>query len=362
MNAGPLRSPAGAAGPVAAVAPLHPAPSHASRPASDNVLARTSRAGAARELTSIENAFCGATAGLVARAVVSPLDVVKITLQLETSRRVWSGPRLGASGGGSSMVACARRILQKEGLRGFFKGNLAAEYLYLTYGATQFLAFSAIEASLRRIPGLPKQAKSFVGGAAAGAVATTVTYPLDLLRTRFAAQELAHRVHTSILGAVRHIHASEGLRGFYRGLWPACLQIMPYMGIVFTSYDNLASGYAWLRRNVVVVDTHATRVLDASQDAIIGASAAVIGKTCVYPLDLVRKRLQIQGPHLRSYAHGAVPQYAGMADALAYIVRNEGFLALFRGLTPALIKAAPASATVFFVFGQTRDTLLSRRH
>ncbi|KAJ1835433.1 mitochondrial thiamine pyrophosphate transporter [Coemansia sp. RSA 2706] len=318
----------------------------------DTLLTRTSRTTAQRRLAPVENALCGATAGLVSRALVSPFDVVKITLQLETAK---SASRLRTG----SVIACATRIMHAEGVRGFFKGNLSAEYLYLSYGAMQFLAFGTIEAALRRAQA-PKRVRSFVGGALAGALATSVTYPFDLLRTRFIAQELSSRVHSSLVEAVGHIYREEGVRGFYRGLWPACLQIMPYMGIVFTSYDMLASGYRWARRTVLS-ESPILRLLDPVQDAVIGAGAAVIGKTCVYPLDLVRKRLQIQGPHLLSYAHGRVPKYVGMSDALMYIVRQEGVLALFRGLTPALIKAAPASATVFFVFGHTRDLLLSLR-
>ncbi|KAJ2633214.1 mitochondrial thiamine pyrophosphate transporter [Coemansia sp. RSA 1290] len=316
------------------------------------VLAQTTQVRSSRQLTSTENAVCGATAGLVSRAIVSPFDVVKITLQLETAR-----PAKALTG---SVLSCAHRIMRSEGVRGFFKGNLSAEYLYLTYGATQFLTFNAIESKLRRMQ-VPKQVSSFVGGASAGAIATSITYPLDLLRTRFVAQQLQNKVHTSIIRAIAHIHREEGLRGFYRGLWPACLQIMPYMGIVFTSYDLLAAGYKWSRLHVLRRQTALTKALDSTQDAIIGAGAAVIGKTCVYPLDLVRKRLQIQGPHLMSFASGRVPKYVGMTDALMYIVKHEGALALFRGLTPALVKAAPASATVFFIFGHTRDLLLSRQ-
>ncbi|KAI8322605.1 mitochondrial carrier [Martensiomyces pterosporus] len=325
-------------------------------PARDNnVLLKTSRTAVSRELTSVENAFCGATAGLVSRAVVAPFDVVKITLQLETQRRSYG--ILQADG----VLSCAKRIVGKEGMRGLFKGNLSAEYLYLTYGAVQFLAFGVIEDALSRASGVPKKMRSFVGGALAGAVATTATYPLDLLRTRFVAQEMSSQVYTSILGAVAKIHKEEGLRGFYRGLWPACLQIMPYMGIVFTSYDVLATGYQWMRRNVLTSNAHFLSGLDVVQDAVVGGAAAVIGKTSVYPLDLVRKRLQVQGPQLAKYAHGAIPVYSGMTSALAYIVRQEGLFALFRGLTPALIKAAPASAAVFFVFGRTRDLVLSVR-
>ncbi|KAJ1821023.1 mitochondrial thiamine pyrophosphate transporter [Coemansia sp. RSA 2675] len=323
---------------------------------SDNVLLQTSRSNSVRKLSPAESAFCGATAGVVSRAIVAPFDVVKITLQLQTQQRSYAFLRPTNDG----MLACAARILRKEGARGLFKGNLSAEYLYLTYGAVQFLVFDAIESTLKQSR-LPKRARSFVGGALAGAIATSATYPFDLLRTRFIAQETGNKVHKSILGAVRQIHAEEGVRGFYRGLWPACLQIMPYMGIVFTSYDTLASSYSWMRRSLLVGNSPILRGLDAVQDAIIGGSAAVIAKTCVYPLDLVRKRLQVQGPQLANFAYGAVPKYTGMANALAYIVRNEGYLALFRGLTPALIKAAPASAAIFYVYGYTRDLVLTVR-
>ncbi|KAJ1994937.1 mitochondrial thiamine pyrophosphate transporter [Coemansia umbellata] len=322
---------------------------------SDDVLMQTSRSTNARALTNSETVFCGAMAGLVSRALVAPFDVVKITLQLETKRRSYG--MLQPSG----VISCAARIWRTEGVRGLFKGNLSAEYLYLTYGATQFFAFGIMESMVRKAEFVPKKMRSFLCGALAGGIATSATYPLDLLRTRFIAQETANRVHSSIVGAVSQIYREEGARGFYRGLWPACLQIMPYMGIVFTSYDALASGYTWMRSNIATSNGPVLRGVDSVQDAIIGGAAAVIGKCCVYPLDLVRKRLQVQGPRLRSYAGGAVPKYTSMSNALAYIARNEGFLALFRGLTPALIKAAPASASVFFVYGQTRDIVLTLR-
>ncbi|KAJ2235335.1 mitochondrial thiamine pyrophosphate transporter [Coemansia sp. RSA 485] len=315
---------------------------------SDAVLLKTSRTKSTRPLTSFENVLCGATAGLLSRFLVAPFDVVKITLQLQTHHS-------------PGVLACAARIFKQEGIRGLFKGNLSAEYLYLTYGGAQFVIFGQVEQMLGRIGGMPKQIRSFVGGAAAGAMATSLTYPLDLLRTRFIAQQSASRVHQSMLDAVRLIYRQEGIRGFYRGLWPACLQIMPYMGIVFTSYDVLGSGYRWVRRNLLETDSGVAKVADAVQDAVIGGGAAVVGKCCVYPLDLVRKRLQVQGPLLRSYAGGNVPKYSGMTNALVYIVRNEGFLSLFRGLTPALIKAAPASAAVFYIYGHTRDLVLTLR-
>jgi solute carrier family 25 (mitochondrial thiamine pyrophosphate transporter), member 19 len=82
-----------------------------------------------------------------------------------------------------------RTIVAQEGITGLWKGNIPAELMYLTYGAAQFLAYRQVNVLIEETaPGTPDSVKSFVAGAAAGSFATTVTYPLDLLRTRFAAQ------------------------------------------------------------------------------------------------------------------------------------------------------------------------------
>ena len=66
---------------------------------------------------------------------------------------------------------------------------MPAEMLYMAYGAAQFLAYREATVGLKKLPyELPDSAVSFVAGAASGGAATIVTYPLDLLRTRFAAQ------------------------------------------------------------------------------------------------------------------------------------------------------------------------------
>ena len=69
----------------------------------------------------------------------------------------------------------------------------------------------------------------------AGSTATVCTYPLDLLRTRYASQGVK-RVYGSIASAFGQIVRTEGIRGLYRGLVPSLVQIAPYMGLMFGSY------------------------------------------------------------------------------------------------------------------------------
>lgn len=121
------------------------------------------------------------------RFVIAPLDVVKIRLQLQThnpaAKFTHNGPLY------RGIFPTMRTIVTQEGIAGLWKGNIPAEALYLAYGASQFLTYQQTHLIITKSGWeVPESVKSFVAGATAGGLATTATYPLDLLRTRFAAQ------------------------------------------------------------------------------------------------------------------------------------------------------------------------------
>jgi solute carrier family 25 thiamine pyrophosphate transporter 19 len=126
--------------------------------------------------------------------------------------------------------------------KALWKGNIPAEGLYLCYGGIQFLAYRTISQYLDSSWKPAPSANSFISGATAGTLATTATYPLDLLRTRFAAQG-KDRVYLSLLGGVKQIYREEGTKGFFRGLTAANIQVIPYMGLFFTSYEVCTSSF-----------------------------------------------------------------------------------------------------------------------
>jgi solute carrier family 25 thiamine pyrophosphate transporter 19 len=70
-----------------------------------------------------------------------------------------------------------------------------------------------------------------------------------------------------------------------------------------------------------------------SGDATAGIIASVIAKTGVFPLDLIRKRLQVQGPTRSKYVHKNIPAYHGVFKTMGDILKNEGTRGLYRGLT-----------------------------
>ena len=287
----------------------------------------------------------GAVAGLVSRFCIAPLDVLKIRLQLsyhslaEPGSQSAQGARLARNSGG--VVAVAREILRNEGLTAFWKGNIPAEGLYLSYGAVQFLAYRSSNEAIDALGNgkVPGSVKSFVAGAVAGTAATTATYPLDLLRTRFAAQG-TEKVYAGLAASVRDITRHEGYSGFFRGLSAGIGQVVPYMGLFFALYEGLKPVLAPLSLPF------------QSSDAVAGVTASVMAKSTVFPLDTVRKRLQVQGPTRSRYIGGAkMPVYdRGILNTMALIVKMEGAKGLYRGLTVSLIKAAPASAVTMWTY------------
>ncbi|KAF9929691.1 mitochondrial thiamine pyrophosphate transporter [Mortierella alpina] len=426
----------------------------------DSSTKRTSIAAGTPTLSKTETVFCGATAGVVSRFVIAPLDVVKIRLQMQTQRKDLptllrrKAELLGSAISSETALASAKRlqqqqpkykgmfsgiamIVREEGIRGLWKGNMAAEYLYLTYSGIQFLVYQQTKIFLNRTSEVSAQkaiavknavvtttsastatgavvtaplhavsaftsssaVQSFIAGANAGIVATACTYPFDLLRTRFAIQRDV-KIYTGIVQACRHIFQKDGIQGFYRGMSPALIQVVPYMGIMFGSYDTLKHVASWFKEKANVESSYSKSTTPTAitkkgsitsvqgekpvrtvgqfllglEDFLCGALSGIVSKTGVYPLDMVRKRLQIQGSEQQKItANIYSPQTVAPAAAtsatstvratpeqlpttvwrcMVHIARKEGYLALYKGLLPGLLKAAPASAVTFLVFSQ----------
>jgi solute carrier family 25 (mitochondrial thiamine pyrophosphate transporter), member 19 len=194
-----------------------------------------------------------------------------------------------------------------------------------------------------------------LSGAIAGATGTTVTYPLDLLRTRFAATG-PRKVYPSFIYAIREIYTSEGPKGYFRGLSAGLLQIAPYMGLFFSCYEALRPRIHPALSHLPLLRDQGleTRISDG---AIAGICSSVIAKTGIFPLDLVRKRLQVQGPTRGRYVHTNIPVYEGIFGTLKAILKKEGFKGLYRGLAVSLWKAAPASAVTMATYEMVLKTL-----
>ncbi|KAJ1952230.1 mitochondrial aspartate-glutamate transporter agc1, partial [Dispira parvispora] len=85
--------------------------------------------------------------------------------------------------------------------------------------------------------------------------------------------------------------------------------------------------------------TWLVRALEPVYIFSLGAIAGAIGATVVYPIDLVKTRMQNQ----RSAVVGEV-LYKNSIDCFRKVIKNEGPIGLYRGLAPQLVGVAPEKA------------------
>ncbi|UNI18913.1 mitochondrial FAD carrier protein flx1 [Purpureocillium takamizusanense] len=195
-----------------------------------------------------------ALAGVATSALTNPVWVLK-TRMLSSDR--------AAAGAYPSMLAGARAILRSEGLRGFYRG-LGVSMLGVSHGAVQFAVYEpAKRVYFRRREAAAAAAAADRGGGGSSAVhdaadarrltteatvvlssvaklvAGAVTYPYQVLRSRLQNYQADERFGRGFVGVVSRTWAEEGLAGFYRGLVPGVVRVMPATWVTFLVYENV---------------------------------------------------------------------------------------------------------------------------
>jgi solute carrier family 25 phosphate transporter 23/24/25/41 len=85
--------------------------------------------------------------------------------------------------------------------------------------------------------------------------------------------------------------------------------------------------------------------------AAIGGFSGAFGASAVYPLNLLRTRLQSQGTVLHPRT------YTGIVDVTRQTLAGEGVRGLFKGITPNLLKVVPAVSITYVVYDKSKAAL-----
>jgi len=289
----------------------------------------------------------GAAAGACARTVGSPLSRVTILQQTAATGNLADyGRRAGGGGGRASIASLARDMVAREGWRGLFRGNFADVLRAAPQMGISFACYETYKRAFSRYDATDdKFLARFGAGGCSGVTSILCTYPLDLVRTRYAATAAAGSgsggaAPTGLWGALRDVVRSDGLRGLYRGAPVACAEKFPNLALNFAMYD-------WAKDRVA--STFGAKSILGSLAS--GVFAGAVSNTVTFPLDVVMKNLQLDG------VGGAARKYAGALDCARQIVAARGVRGLYGGLPANLAKAIPVAATSFMVYDLMKQEL-----
>ncbi|PSC71946.1 metal ABC transporter permease [Micractinium conductrix] len=243
-----------------------------------------------------------AEAGTVVCFITNPIWVVKTRLQLQRrtlaqAAAAAAAPAAGgvprqvlAGGAAAAAETCALeyrgfvhafvQIARCEGLRGLYKGLLPS-LLLVSHGAIQFAVYEELKVAAQHLPlsrftrsldGLLGGGSSGGAGASAGTgggsggghaprelspaeitacgalsklAASVATYPSQVLRSRLQQRMDARALqYTGVGDVIRKTLQREGIRGFYKGLAPNVLRVMPQSALTFLVYESVMRALA----------------------------------------------------------------------------------------------------------------------
>ncbi|KAF2674967.1 mitochondrial carrier, partial [Microthyrium microscopicum] len=190
----------------------------------------------------------------------------------------------------------------------------------------------------------------FVAGAVGAVSSSTLTAPLDVLRTRLQsdfyqgqlaaarqARGIADPAHLSFPRAsALHIRETfqilfaipkvEGWRALFKGLGPNLVAVVPARSINFFTYGN----------GKKLISKHLNNGQEAAWVHLSAAvMAGVVTGTCTNPIWVVKTRLQLDKAHA-SEAHVG-RKYTGAFDCLRKTVQHEGVRGLYKGLSASFL-------------------------
>ncbi|KAI1101428.1 mitochondrial carrier [Jackrogersella minutella] len=192
------------------------------------------------------------TAGITTGTATNPIWLVKTRLQLDKNNAERKGD-VGARRYRNSWD-CIKQVMRDEGPRGFFKG-LSASYLGVTESTLQWMMYEELKRQLRvRQERIAKSGKektwwdhtvdwtgNFMGAGAAKGIASILTYPHEVARTRLRQAPMAdgRPKYTGLVHCFKLVWKEEGFLGLYGGLTPHLMRTIPSAAIMFGMYEGI---------------------------------------------------------------------------------------------------------------------------
>uniref|UniRef100_A0A8C6PCU9 Solute carrier family 25 member 36a n=1 Tax=Nothobranchius furzeri TaxID=105023 RepID=A0A8C6PCU9_NOTFU len=262
---------------------------------------------------------CGGTVGAI---LTCPLEVVKTRLQ-------------------SSSITLYISEVQLSTVNGASVARVSPPGPLHCLKAIYFAAYSTAKEKLNGVLEPDSTQVHMVSAGMAGFTAITATNPIWLIKTRLQldSRNRGER-RMSAFECVRRVYQMDGLRGFYRGMSAS------YAGISETVIHFVI--YESIKRKLQESKVHSS--MDEEDESVKDASdfvgmmlAAATSKTCAtsiaYPHEVIRTRLREEGSKYRSFF-----------QTLLTVPREEGYGALYRGLTTHLVRQIPNTAIMMCTY------------
>jgi len=274
----------------------------------------------------------GGLAGMTATAVIQPVDMIKVRLQL-AGEGVKTGPKPTPLSVFRDIAASGRVMDLYTGL----SAGLLRQAVYTTARIGFFDTFmKTLSKSAERKGTTVGFKERAAAGLTAGGLAAIVGNPADLALIRMQSDGLKppgqRANYTSVIDALTRIAKNEGVSRLWAGCYPTVVRAM---ALNFGQLAFFSEAKSQLKN---------TNLSPRSQTLAASAVAGFFASFFSLPFDFVKTRLQKQ----TRAPDGSLP-YKGMLDCFKQVAKEEGMLRFYRGFTTYYVRIAPHAMVTLIV-------------
>ncbi|GBF92466.1 mitochondrial carrier protein [Raphidocelis subcapitata] len=174
-------------------------------------------------------------------------------------------------------------------------------------------------------------------------IANTVTNPLDMIKTRMQLQPVGQRVGMFKTGAM--VVTGEGVLSLWKGLTPSLMRGMFFGGLRLGMYTPAKQ---WLVERERAANPGAPPVGVSMTTKVLAGTLSGTGAALVCsPTELLKTRMQ-----------AAAAGHSTM-DVVRDVVRRDGFLGLYRGATPGVVRSSVLTATQCATYDEVKRWIVA---
>ncbi|XP_063980722.1 congested-like trachea protein [Diachasmimorpha longicaudata] len=278
-----------------------------------------------QSVSPVKYFISGGVGGIFTVITGHPLDTIKVRLQTAPK------PAPGESPLYKGTWDCAKKTVSKEGLRGLYKGMGAPltgvapifAMSFLGYGVGKKLQQKSDDEKLTPV-------QLFYAGAFSGIFTTVIMAPGERIKCLLQIQHgQAVAKYNGPVDCVKQLYKEGGIRSIYKGTGATLLRDVPASGMYFLTYEGI--------QRLMAEDG---KKLSLWSTIFAGGCAGIANWVIGMPPDVLKSRFQ------------TAPEgtYKGIGDVFKQLMREEGPLALYKGVVPVMLRAFPANAACFLGF------------
>jgi len=284
----------------------------------------------------------GGVSGAIAKTLLAPIYRIKSTMQFQRiDQRIQKGEEPRYKG----IVDCAIRIYEKQGIMGLWTGNIMD---CLRYFPTQAMNLAFKDTFKKMFPKFNPKTEftkfflaNLVSGGAAAVSSLFVVYPMDSVNTALVADQSGR--FRGPMDVVKKTLSKSPL-WFYTGFGISTVGIVLYRGLQLSLFDKLTGLNPWKQDK---------SLLGFWSKFVASQLAITVGAFLTYPMDTVRRRLQMD--YMLAISDETT-EYEGVVDCIKKIARGEG-LAGFYEWFPLNTLASISGTIAIMTYGYGRKHL-----